>query len=652
MPSTDPISPIVGTSLDDTIYGTNRSDVISGRAGDDVAYGSNGNDEVWGGSGDDVLYGNNGNDVLFGSGGPNFIPTSTFTLAEDYPVQVIFSGETAGYRNSFGYYKVDGETGAINGVDIIWENASLSGSGGSLIQGESSAYLDVGAGDTFGIFIVSNGFSYNNYNRLGDGAYEFRNADGSQATLESDDPQLWHVAEDGTETQISAPQGIYHTAGYGDNVQLNRDDEVHTRGYVKTDAGHVKIGFEDLFRMGDRDFDDSVFTLDVGTANAQFINAHYNLGGGGEDLDPGDGETPTIPLFSDNDILYGGTGSDEIYGKSGNDRLYGENGTDELHGGSGADYLDGGMSNDVLYGNSGADELHGGTGADTLYGGSDSDTLNGGDSNDTLHGNSGDDTLNGDGGSDLLYGGSGNDVLNGGKSADELHGNSGNDQLYGGDAGDQLEGGSGNDYLNGGSGADVINGGSGNDDIVTGTGADVVNGGSGVDTVDYSDASKAMRIDLHGKRTTGGDSDSLISVENAIGSNFNDIFRGDLRDNDLDGGAGDDVLRGTKGADRLTGGEGSDDFLWYDRDLDGSLDRITDFDAASGDRLDLSKIISDDAADFDVTEFIDFTDDGTDTTVRIDVNGGGDQWLNLAVLEGVTGLTEQDAEDADYFTFA
>jgi len=651
MPSTEPISPIFGTGQDDTIYGTNRSDVISAKAGDDTAFGSNGNDEVWGGSGDDLLYGNNGNDVLFGSGGPNFIPTATFTLAEDYPVRVIFSGETAGYRNSFGYYKVDGETGAIGGVDIVWENASLAGSGGSLVQGVSDAHLDVGAGDTFGVFIVSNGYGYNNYNVLGEGSYEFRDADGDRATLDSDDPRLWHVADDGTETQISAPQGIYHTAGYGDDVQLNRDDQVHTKGYVKLDAGQVKIGFEDLYGLGDRDYDDSVFTLDVGTANATFINAHYNLGGGDEDPDTDDGDSPSAPLFTDNDVLYGGAGSDEIYGKGGNDRLYGESGTDELHGGSGADILDGGTGADVLYGNSGADTLYGGNSPDILYGGSDGDTLHGGDSGDTLHGNSGDDNLYGEAGTDLLYGGSGNDLLNGGKSADELHGNSGDDRLYGGDAADRLEGGSGDDYLNGGAAADVINGGSGNDYIVTGAGADVVNGGSGIDTVDYSGAARAMRIDLHGKRTAGGDSDSLISVENAVGSDFDDIFRGDLRDNDLDGGAGDDVLRGTKGADRLTGGEGADSFLWYDRDLDGSLDRLTDFDAATGDRLDISKIIGEDS-DFDIAEYIDFTDDGTDTTVRVDLEGGGEDWINLAVLEGVSGVTVEDAEDADYFNFA
>ncbi|MBL4613447.1 MAG: DUF4114 domain-containing protein, partial [Magnetovibrio sp.] len=556
MPSTVSISPIYGTGGDDVISGTVRSDVISARAGDDTAYGNNGNDEIWGGSGDDTLYGNNGNDVLYGSGGPNYVPASTFTMAEDYPITVTFGGETAGYRNSFGYYKLDTETGEILDTEIIWENASLSGSGGSLIQGVSSALLDVSAGETFGIFIVSNGYSYNNYAGLAAGQYEFRDADGSSASLDSTAPQLWHVADaDGTQTQISAPQGIYHTAGYGDDVQINADGLEHTVGIMKVDVGTVTIGFEDLYGLGDEDFDDSVFTLDIGTVNASFLNAHYLLDSG-EDEDDGEGDGPPVVVSSDNDILYGGTGSDELHGRSGDDQLYGGTGNDELHGGSGDDLLDGGTGNDVLYGNSGDDSIEGGSSNDILYGGSGNDTLSGGTATDTLHGNSGNDILDGGSGTDLLYGGSGDDQLSGGSGADELHGNSGNDTLDGNSGSDTLYGGSGDDILTGGSGADDLHGGSGNDTFFTGSGSDTVNGGSGIDTVDYSGEDAGMRIDLHAKRSTGGDSDTLVSIENAIGSDFDDYFRGDLRDNALDGGGCADIIRGNKGSDQLTGGSG------------------------------------------------------------------------------------------------
>lgn len=647
MSSTESISPIFGTGNNDTINGTSRSDIISAKAGDDLVYGQNGNDEIWGGSGDDILYGNNGNDVLYGSGGPNYVPAATFTLSQDYPVTVTFAGETAGYRNTFGYYKVNVETGAFYNTSIIWENASLSGSGGDLVTNVSSENIDVSAGETFGIFIVSNGYSYNNYSSLGTGQLEFRNSDGTNATLSSEAPSLWHVSDDDTETQISAPNGIYHTAGYGDDVQVNSDGLVHTVGVMKVDAGTITIGFEDLYGLGDRDFDDSVFTLDIGTANASFINAHYNLDSEPDDSDAEDGEAPVVYTFSDNDTLYGGTGSDELHGKSGNDHLEGGTGADELHGGSGNDYLAGDSGNDVLYGNSGDDELHGGTANDLLYGGSGDDSLYGGSAVDTLHGNSGNDILDGGSGHDQLFGGSGHDQLFGGSGSDELNGNSGHDSLYGGSGSDDLFGGSGDDYLSGGTGADNINGGSGDDFIITGPGRDIVNGGSGSDTVSYADLDAGIRIDLHGKRTTGGDSDSLISIENAIGSDYDDWFRGDLRDNALFGGGGDDILRGTKGEDQLTGGSGADTFLWFDRDLDGSVDSIMDFNVFEGDTLDLSGALTADEG-FDITQYLLFNDDGENTTISIDLNGGADDFLEFVTLEGVSGLTLSNAYDSDY----
>jgi len=643
MPSTESISPIYGTGADDIISGTNRSDVISALAGDDYASGSQGNDEVWGGSGDDVLYGNNGNDVLYGSGGPNYIAAATFALNYDYPVTITFSGETAGYRNSLGYYKVDGTTQAITDVDIIWENASLEGSGGSLIQGVSSVSLDVSAGETFGVFIVSNGYSYNNYGSLTDGHYEFRDAEGARAALDSVNPALWYVAADGTETLINAPNGIYHTAGYDDDVQLNADNEVHTVGLLKADAGTITLGFEDLYGLGDEDFDDSVFTLDIGMQNALFLNAHYNGGN-----DPGSGTSGFI--FTDNDYLSGGTGSDELYGRSGNDQLYGDSGADELHGGSGLDQLYGGTGNDLLYGNSGDDTLDGGSANDILKGGSGNDTLFGGTATDVLHGNSGDDILDGGSGVDTLYGGSGFDTLSGGTGADELHGNSGDDVLSGNSGSDVLIGGSGSDTLSGGSGADDLQGGSGNDTFITGSGRDIVNGGSGIDTVDYSGIDKGLRIDLHGKRTTGGDSDVLTSIENVIGSSGDDWFRGDLRDNALNGGAGDDILRGTKGSDLLTGGSGADAFLWLGGDLDGMIDTLTDFDVLEGDVLDLSYLIPT-PEEYAISEYLKFEDDGTHTTVSIDTDGGGDHFTGFVTLSYVSGVTVDEAEQADYFVF-
>lgn len=569
--------PIIGTGEDDTIVGSRHSDVMSGRNGNDVMSGQNGNDEVWGGRGDDTLYGNNGNDKLYGAGGPTVVNVTAITIADDYPVSVIFEGETAGYRNSFGYYKIDPVTGEIKDPQIIWENASLQGSGGNLIQGVSQEYLDVSAGDQIGFFIVSNGYSYNNYNALGDGSYAFVNADGSPATLNSTDPKLVFIGTDGTQTEIRYHD--YHTAAFGDTLALNPDGILHTTGVLKTDKGTITLGFEDLYNGGDRDFDDSVFTVDLGTANATLLNAHYRQQVGLDDpnSDPDDGNTNVVvPDFTDNDILYGGTGSDELYGFRGNDQLYGNNGWDELHGGLGNDMLSGGSGNDELYGNAGNDQMYGGNHDDKLYGSSGDDMLDGGSGNDLLEGGSGDDvliggfgddilsgtsgndTLSGDNGNDTLKGGSGNDTLNGGSGQDTLTGNSGEDILDGGSDNDSLSGGSDNDILKGGAGNDELNGNSGNDLLDGGTGDDVINGGSGIDTVDYTDWTKKVTVNLLTGVAKGDGTDQLISIENVLGSDYNDNIVGNRLDNVLHGNDGNDRLVGYTGDDELHGGDGRD----------------------------------------------------------------------------------------------
>ena len=56
---------------DDSIYGTNISDVIWGYDGNDYLYGNGGNDELVGGSGTDFLFGGSGDDVLIGGVGIN-----------------------------------------------------------------------------------------------------------------------------------------------------------------------------------------------------------------------------------------------------------------------------------------------------------------------------------------------------------------------------------------------------------------------------------------------------------------------------------------------------------------------------------------------------------------------------------------------------
>ncbi|SSY70782.1 M10 family metallopeptidase C-terminal domain-containing protein [Alysiella crassa] len=76
-------------------------------------------------------------------------------------------------------------------------------------------------------------------------------------------------------------------------------------------------------------------------------------------------------------------------------------------------------------------------------------------------------------------------------------------------------------------------------------------------------------------------------LERLIGSNYDDVLKGNVADNDIYGGAGndkisgdegDDYLVGGKGNDVLTGGDGKDVFAYKLSDfVDGFVDTITDF---------------------------------------------------------------------------
>ncbi|WOT06741.1 tandem-95 repeat protein [Shewanella youngdeokensis] len=206
---------------------------------------------------------------------------------EDTDITVTFQGEGAGYQNTAGYYTVD-ENGTITGVQIGFENASQVGSGGDLVPGESSFTFDVSQGESFNLFVIPNGFRQNDFDDLQEGTYEFRDADGSIATIDSIDPQLVHISEDGSETVIQSQFGdaIFHA---GTNNNLNEDGVAHTKTELN-DAGEIVYGVEDIFGGGDEDFDDFTFTVDIGETNSQIYQGEIVID------ETGSAIIPTIAL--------------------------------------------------------------------------------------------------------------------------------------------------------------------------------------------------------------------------------------------------------------------------------------------------------------------------------------------------------------------
>ena len=89
---------------------------------------------------------------------------------------------------------------------------------------------------------------------------------------------------------------------------------------------------------------------------------------------------------------------------------------------------------------------------------------------------------------------------------------------------------------------------------------DSIRGGGGMDTVDYSAGDEGVEVDFTSGRGMFGlaAGDAYSSIENAVGTVFNDRLVGRGGANTLTGGEGDDDLYGAGGADVLVGGAGDD----------------------------------------------------------------------------------------------
>lgn len=152
-------------------------------------------------------------------------------------------------------------------------------------------------------------------------------------------------------------------------------------------------------------------------------------------------------------------------------------------------------------------------------------------------------------------------------AADTLYGGDGNDALYGGSGDDVLEGGAGNDVL---MGDDYDYDGlvEGNDVFILSAGRDTMNGWGGSDTIDASDATQALDLDLdpfgngQGIYSSGGlYNGSIYVIENVWGSALNDSLTANAEANEFLGNGGDDGLFGGDGDDWLTGNAGADTLL-------------------------------------------------------------------------------------------
>ncbi len=208
----------------------------------------------------------------------------------------------------------------------------------------------------------------------------------------------------------------------------------------------------------------------------------------------------------------------------------------------------------TITGTEGDDSLIGTRGSDIIAGGNGADTIDGAGGNDFICGGLGDDTIiSFRGGTSELVGGDGNDwvhyspttfseKLEARLPSNEQPGRATYDGVHlgekatGEDALFSIENlkspDSGHAYLMGGEGPNVLQGGNGFDTFEWSpydTGADTWDGGEGsTDTVSFKRAPAGVKLDLAaGTSSVGDDTDTVLGIEDGVGSFFDDELVGD-----------------------------------------------------------------------------------------------------------------------------
>ncbi|GAD59975.1 calcium-binding protein [Brevundimonas abyssalis] len=232
-----------------------------------------------------------------------------------------------------------------------------------------------------------------------------------------------------------------------------------------------------------------------------------------------------------------------------------------------------------------------------------------------------------------------------GEAGNTFTGTAGNDVIeYSGDA-VFVGGGAGDDIITATAGpARTYDGGDGDDLLIAaaGVGPDTFIGGAGTDTLSYANASRRVYVDLlFNAADDGAEGDSFESIENLIGSAFDDILFGGNADNVIHGGdgndaligdGGDDILHGEAGDDQLFGGEGNDTLFGGEGD-----DRLEGGEGAD---------ILDGGDGFDIASY-----EEDDADLRVDLSTGassdGDTLISIEGVLGGYGDDELIGDDGD-----
>ena len=151
----------------------------------------------------------------------HLLDPSKLKLATDSNVRAYFIGEGAGYENSLGFNTAGGGVTSGN-PELIFPNASTGGRRTDSTPLQAGDFVDLGTilgGQKLDFFLIANG-----------------------ATRK--------------------PGEVYST-----DSSVNPDGINHVVSFATIYDSYLVIGFEDLLGGGDRDFNDLLFAIDIGSLN-------------------------------------------------------------------------------------------------------------------------------------------------------------------------------------------------------------------------------------------------------------------------------------------------------------------------------------------------------------------------------------------------
>ena len=561
---------------------------LVGSGQNDRLFGDGGNNKLSGGAGDDRIVAGTGDDTVEGGGGGDTMDGDAVTSTESGYAAAQVNSDTLSYESSSSGVTIDlSSQYAVTSTAEQQRGHYATGTGGDA------------TGDRFrGFENVTGGMG--NDRLTGDGFNNILIGGPGADRLDGGSPQ---------------------TTGAGADNQFGTDDDVMTPAdmdtvsYAGSDAG-VTITFSEVTRrVNNRDVTthdatgsgghaegDRLFNIDkvVGTAHNDTFIASKTIADG-QTFDGGANATMDDPMTTRNETIDSDTVSYATFNTA--VQVYAANhGVQFLN----IENLTGGSGGDLLEGNARPNRLEGGAGADTLRGYDGADTFIGGAGNDTLDGGNGFDLLNGGAGADTIDGDTGTTTRTAAYQA-------GNVQSF---------------WSLGGGRADADNDA---DETATSYGGDTVTyagsnigvkltlGALDVDGADDMLGGANVGDDFTSTSATGeggyAEGDTVVNVENIIGSDRADTLAGNNWFNVLTGGKGDDVL---------TGGDASDIFVFAPGDSTGDAgDEIRDFTvgATNRDAIDLRAFSLD--FTFGSTTLAQLAEQGLKISDLVDADGDG-----------------------------